>query len=73
LHKTVIKKVYIFKKGKDNLLVYLETDDINKSYAVITIKNIDLLHGIDKKLGDKMFLGSMILIDKSLKLAKQCT
>lgn len=44
------------KKGKRNLLIYFETDDLEKSFANIKGNGADIIHGIKKQhWGQKVF------------------
>jgi catechol 2,3-dioxygenase-like lactoylglutathione lyase family enzyme len=58
LLNTVFRKKPLLnlKKGKKNLEIYLETDDINESYEKIKNSGARIIHGIEKQeWGQKVF------------------
>ena len=58
LLNTVYKKRPLFnrKKGKKNIELYFETDDIEKEFKNIKNNNIKIIHGIEEQLwGQKVF------------------
>jgi catechol 2,3-dioxygenase-like lactoylglutathione lyase family enzyme len=58
LFKTVYKRSKIWnpRKGRENLLIYFETDDVDKSYADISKHNIKVIHGIEEQAwGQRVF------------------
>ena len=58
LLKTVFKKqpFFNFRKGKRNIEIYFETNDINRSYNEIVSNNIKIIHKVEEQAwGQKVF------------------
>jgi catechol 2,3-dioxygenase-like lactoylglutathione lyase family enzyme len=58
LLKTVFKRspLHNFKKGKKNIELYFETDNIEKAYKTIIDNKVKVIHAIEKQAwGQKVF------------------